>query len=151
MATTMLLEKVEPERILIRMGEPEDAAAAEELWESTGARPCAHGEPVIRLVARNGRTNEFLGVADCFRTFPPEDAMGGVAVVPDERRHGVGAALLRELARMTVRNGRRVLAGFMHEDDAATLHLLRATGLPVRLHPLEGGLYYEIDLVPRAL
>jgi GNAT superfamily N-acetyltransferase len=148
MATMMAGQEIQPGEVLIQPGRPEDNAAAEALWASTGARPCANGEPLLRIVARYGQSNKFLGVADCFRTFPPEEGLAAVAVVPEERRRGVGAALLRELAHLALRSGRRTLGGFMRDDDAAAWHLLRAAGIPVRLHEVQGGLYYELDLIP---
>ena len=44
-------------------------------------------------------------------------------------------------------NGKRSLAGFMSEKDEAAWRLIRAAGVPVRMHEVEGGLYYELDLM----
>ena len=148
MTTMMLIPEVEPAHVLIEQGHPEHDAAAEALWKTTGVRPRTQGDPTVRLVACDSRTHEFLGVADYFRTFPPEDALGAVAVVPEQRHRGIGADLLRALARTALRNGKRNLAGFMREDDVAAWHLLRAAAIPVRLYNVQGGLYYELDLVP---
>lgn len=148
MTTMPISPAVEADEVLIEMARPDDDEAAEALWRGTAARPCAQGQPVVRLVARDGKSGAFLGVADYFRTFPPEEALGGVAVVPTGRRRGVGVALLRELAGVAFRNGKRSLAGFMSEQDEAAWRLVCAAGVPVRMHQVEGGLYYELDLTP---
>jgi GNAT superfamily N-acetyltransferase len=145
----MTIQTSERAELLIERGSPGDDDAAEALWKSASARPCALGQPAVRLIARDARSHKFLGVADYFRTFPPEDAIGGVAVVPEERHRGVGSALLRELAKVALRNGKRNLAGFMMHDDSAARRLLHATGIPVRPYQAEGGLYCELDLLAR--
>ena len=139
--------ELEPMEVVVRDHCPEYDQAAEELWTATGARPCRQGAPTIRLVACDGGTGEFLGVADCYRTFPPEHALGAVAVMPGQRRRGIGRVLLRALADAALYDGRRTLCGFVLDDDLAAWRLFHAAGMPIRIHEVEGGLYYEVELL----
>jgi GNAT superfamily N-acetyltransferase len=146
MATTLTSE-IDPEKLLIERALPEDGEAAEALWEITGARALPKDAPAARLVARDAATRRFLGVADYFRTFPPEDVLGAIAVIPTERRRGVGIALLQMLARVALRDGRRNLCAFIADDDLPSRQLVRSAGIPVRVYDVEGGFYIELDLV----
>lgn len=142
-----LSKDVERGTFLIGRAKPEDERAIKALWKSTRLAPPREA-PTMRLVARDAETQRLLGVADYFRTFPPEDVLFVVAVVPAERGRGVGTALLRMLARNALRNGRRNLCAFIGHDDLASWRLLRSAGIPLRIYDVEGGCYVELDLVP---
>ena len=88
-----------------------------------------------------------LGIAQYFRTFPPEDACGAVLVVPEAVYAGVGERLLRAMAEQALSDGIRGLGMLVGRHDSATLDLLRHTGMPVRISPLNDGLDVEMDLV----
>jgi len=142
-----LVAVTQPPSVAIRFGVPEDEAGAGALWQDTGARAVPEGAPAARLVASDPRTGRLLGVAEYFRAFPPEDAIGAVAVLPSERRRGVGTALLQALARHALRQGKRNLAGFVPEDDVAAWNLLHSADIPLRVYDIDGGFYVELDLV----
>jgi GNAT superfamily N-acetyltransferase len=136
--------------VLIADAGSDDNLDAEALWRNTHVRVHPEGVPEVRLIAREADTCRFLGVADYFHTFPPEDALFAVAVMPYMRRRGVGTALLRALAKTASCKGKRNLCSFVAADDETTWRLLGSAGIPVRVCQVNGGYYVELDLVSRA-
>ncbi|HVA24724.1 MAG TPA: GNAT family N-acetyltransferase, partial [Chloroflexota bacterium] len=86
-----------------------------------------------------------LGVAQYFRTFPPEDGCGAVVIVPEARHSGVGDALLHQMLDHAVHNGIRTLDTVVDRYDLTTMELLRAAQLPVTITRMNGRLYVEIN------
>ncbi len=147
MATT-LSDGSDHGKVRIERALPEDGEAADALWDVTAARVVLQEAPATRLVARDAATGRLLGVAEYFRTFPPEDVLFAVAVVPAQRRRGIGTALLRTLARVALRDGRRNLCTFIADEDIPSWQLIRAAGIPVRIYDVDDGYYVELDLGP---
>ena len=101
----------------------------------------------MSLVAREDKTSRLLGIAQYFRSFPPEDGCGAVLVIPEAVHGGVGEHLLQAMAEQAISDGIRNLGTLVGWHDAATMDMLRAAGMPVRVSPLNDGLYVEMDLV----
>lgn len=121
-----------------------------ELWHELQAPVCAGERPATRLVAREPGTERILGLAQYFRTFPPEDGCSAVVTPPAEAHSGAGEALFHELVRRALHDGMRTLGTMVSRHDALTLDLLRKARLPIRYHPVSGGTYIEIDLLTAA-
>jgi DMSO/TMAO reductase YedYZ molybdopterin-dependent catalytic subunit len=130
----------------IQAVEPGDTQATR-LWHDLHGPSCAGTTPGHWLVARDRETERLLGIAQYFRTFPPEDACGAVLVIPEAVHAGVGEQLLRAMAGQALRAGIRNLGTLVGRHDSATLDLLRHAGMPVRISPLNDELYVEMDLV----
>ena len=126
---------------------PSESKAADELSERCGAGVRFGLVPVVQLAAREPDSGRLIGVAECFRTFPPQDALASVYVAPEARGQGIGTALLRTLTAVARRRGKRNLSMFLADDQLAAWGLLRSAGALVRAHEVEGGLYVEVDLV----
>ena len=57
---------------------PSESRAADELSGRCGAGARFGVVPVVQLAAREPHSGRLVGVAECFRTFPPEDALASV-------------------------------------------------------------------------
>jgi len=144
----LTLEKpAERTGLVIERLSPDESVAADELAARCGAGVRFDLVPIVQLAAHEPDSGQLIGVAECFRTFPPEDAIGSVYVDPDARGQGVGAALLRALMAAASRSGKRTLSMFVADDQLAAWGLLRSAGALVRAHEVEGGIYVEVDLV----
>jgi GNAT superfamily N-acetyltransferase len=121
-----------------------------DLWHELGAPVCAADRPATCLVAREPGTGRVLGLARYFRTFPPEDGCGAVAIIPAAAHTGVGEALFRELVRHARHDGMRMLGTLVSNHDTLTLDFLRRANLPVIFSKVSGGMYIEIDLLAAA-
>jgi len=127
---------------------PSESKAADELSERCGAGVRFGLVPVVQLAAHEPDSGRLIGVAECFRTFPPQDALASVYVASEARGQGIGTALLRVLTAAARRRGKRNLSMFLADDQQrAAWGLLRSAGALVRAHEVEGGLYVEVDLV----
>jgi hemerythrin-like domain-containing protein/GNAT superfamily N-acetyltransferase len=120
---------------------------ATRLWHDLHGPNCAGTRPAQCLVAREDQTSRLLGIAQYFRTFPPEDGCGAVLVVPEAVHGAVGRQLLETMAEQALHDGIRNLGTLVGKHDAATMDMLRAAGMPVRVSPLNDDLYIEMDLV----
>jgi hemerythrin-like domain-containing protein/GNAT superfamily N-acetyltransferase len=119
--------------------------SAAQLWHELHGPSCDSSHPAVCLVARGRHGGQTLGVAQYFRTFPPEDGCGAVVVVPDARHSGVGDALLHQMLEHAVHNGIRMLETVVDGDDVTTMEMLRTARLPVTVSRTNGRLYVEID------
>jgi len=126
---------------------PGELKAADELSDRCGAGGRFGLVPVVQLAAREPHSGRLVGIAECFRTFPPENALASVYVDPEARRQGIGTALLKALIAAASRNGKRNLSAFLADDELAAWALLRSAGALVRMHEAEGGLFVEVDTV----
>ena len=117
------------------------------LWHDLHGPNCAGTRPPQCLVAREAETSRLLGIAQYFRTFPPEDGCGAVLVVREAVHGAVGRQLLEAMAEQALFDGIRNLGTLVGRHDVATMDLLREAGMPVRVSPLNDGLYIEMDLV----
>jgi hypothetical protein len=73
-------------------------AQASQLWHDLHGPNCAGTRPAQCLVAREDQTKRLLGIAQYFRTFPPEDGCGAVLVVPEAVHGPIGGQLLQAMA-----------------------------------------------------
>ncbi|HLG72241.1 MAG TPA: hypothetical protein VK009_17625 [Chloroflexota bacterium] len=67
-----------------------DDHRATDLWHELHGPSCTGTKPPHWLVAREFGSDRILGVAQYFRTFPPEDACGAVLVRPEALHAGAG-------------------------------------------------------------
>jgi|GEM_PF-2453660 GNAT superfamily N-acetyltransferase len=125
---------------------PDDQRASQ-LWHELHGPSCAGTTPPHWLVAGQVGNGRLLGVAQYVRTFPPEDACGAVLVIPEALHTGAGVELLRAMAGQALKEGIRNLGTLVSREDHATMDLLRDARAPVRISPMQGGLYVEIDLL----
>ncbi len=129
----------------IEMMEGHCDPAAAQLWQRLHGPSCAATRPAVCLVARRRDNGQMLGVAQYFRTFPPEEGCGAVVIVPEARHSGVGDALLARMVDHAVHSGIRVLGTVAGDDDLTTMELLRAANLPIVVSRMDNRLYVEID------
>ncbi|MHB8620509.1 MAG: GNAT family N-acetyltransferase [Chloroflexota bacterium] len=115
------------------------------LWHELHGPSCAGPHPAVCLVARGRDGGRMLGMAQYFRTFPPEDGCGAVVIAPEARHSGVGDALLHRMIDHAVHNGIRTLDTVVESDDLTTMELLRVAKLPVTVTRMNGRLYVEIS------
>jgi GNAT superfamily N-acetyltransferase len=132
--------------VTIEMMDGADAQASR-LWHDLHGPGCEGTRPPHWLVAREQPSGRTVGIAQYFRTCPPEDACGAVLVLPEALRSGAGKRLLRTMADQALKDGIRNLGTLVSRDDHATLELLREARTPVRISPIQGGLYVEIELL----
>ena len=124
-----------------------DDPCATDLWHQLHGPNCSGTKPPHWLIAREQQTGRILGIAQYFRTFPPEDACSAVLVLPEALHTGAGEQLFQRMAAQALKDGIRNLGTLVSHDDHATLDLLRNAGAPVRISPMHGGLYVEIDVL----
>ena len=120
---------------------------AARLWHDLRGPGCQGTRPPHWLIVREQASGRTVGIAQYFRTFPPEDACGAVLVQPEALHTGAGEQLLRAMAGQALKDGIRNLGTLVSRDDHSTLDLLRQARAPIRISPLHGGLYVEIDLL----
>ena len=106
------------------------------LWETDGG---------VILAAEEG--NDLLGYVWA-RFVLDEGDIGNVAVAPDSRRRGIGAALLKALFAESERRGAAVLQLEVRESNTLAIALYRSFGfVPVGLRPR----YYQDPMKKTAL
>jgi GNAT superfamily N-acetyltransferase len=82
----------------------------------------------LNAVARRGRTP--LGIGSCGKSIfgAPDEAWGWIAVLPDERRQGIGAALWDRIAAHAREIDRSSMTVWVTSGDEASLAFARARG-----------------------
>ncbi len=134
-----------PSDIDIEPAQAQEAAMIDELWRRCGERIRFDVPPAGQVVARDRGSGRVIGVAEYFRTFPPEDVLASVCVEEPYRRQGVGARLLSTLSKLARGDGRRQLCGFIAGTNLAALRLLRSSGRDVHLHADGDGFFAELS------
>jgi len=143
------------ERLLIRPIRPEDAAAHAVLFsrlppedmryrffsmlkdvppERIARMTAIDYDREMALIAVREATGETLGGARLVRV-TPEEAEFALAVLPETKRQGVGAALMRRLIDWARREGVRDIVGEVLTDNRPMLDFVRYLGFAVRTRP----------------
>ncbi len=123
-----------------------DAGRLAELLTAIGPDPVSETDVRTWLAGENPETvydgvlsEDGRAFADVYRQpwHPPGEFTGRVLVAAEQRRHGIGTALLEHLSHFAVRHNGTVLTGRVREDDADGRRFADRHGFGVRRHTFE--------------